>query len=495
MEINTLLRPFKRRLSWEAAIWACFWGLAAGLAATCILIVFCHVAGKLPDWFKCFLIAAGIAFLTGLCFYFVIFRPSDEKTAGRIDRLGLEERAATMVALRHETHFMAQKQRQDAIEHIRQRKSKEIPLIFPTWPALVCLMLSIVLVGLCLLPAAPGNLPQEETQEEKLVREMLGELRKKLQDASLSEEEQAAFMEQIEALENSLKGQIISLEDLARITEATGEIFQDIESAEGFVSWAFQLTKYPSLREIGEAVLSGDREKMSQACANMSNALVVLRGTAQVDALMERSLAIEDALENGYPTDDEANLCYIFQSLGYDLQAAAVYAFNGEEAADMIIRALQRADKRLYLHFGGEDILEAADGINEQVNFIQMEQTDQQEAVEFGKSESDLEYGEDGQTLQTAYSANPDDWHGAGTGTRDQQFHAYTETIYDPALDPNADSAVRMRQLADPDKKNPGSVPYGQVYETYYAQLIEDMENGVIPEEMMEKMEAYFFGM
>ena len=342
MDTTTLLQPFKRRLSWEAAIRACFWGLAAGLAAACVLMVFCHAAGMLPGSASCILIAAGTAFLTGLCLYFVFFRPNDVKTAGRIDRLGLEERAATMVALRHETHFMAQKQRQDAIEHIQQRKPKEIPLIFPKWPALVCLVLSIVLIGLCLLPPAPGALPKEETQEEKLVREMLEELRQKLQDASLSEEEQEAFLAEIEALENSLQGQTISLEDLARITEATGEIFQDIESAEGFVSWAYQLTKYPSLRELGEAVLSGDREKMSQACATMSNTLVVLNGMAQVDALMERSLAIEDALEKGHPTDDEANLCYIFQSLGYDLQSAAVFAFNGEQAEDMIIRALQK---------------------------------------------------------------------------------------------------------------------------------------------------------
>ena len=63
-------------------------------------------------------IFAAVSVAAGLLFYFKLFRPTDKRSARRIDRMGLYERMITMVEYENDDSYIAKIQREDAKRHL-----------------------------------------------------------------------------------------------------------------------------------------------------------------------------------------------------------------------------------------------------------------------------------------------------------------------------------------------------------------------------------------
>ncbi len=88
-------------------------------------------------------VVAGIA--SGIIFYFKKFRPQARDIAGRVDRLGLEERLITMLEYEKDDSIMAQRQRRDAKEHMNDVSNKKVK--FRLSKLMICFAVAAVLIG------------------------------------------------------------------------------------------------------------------------------------------------------------------------------------------------------------------------------------------------------------------------------------------------------------------------------------------------------------
>lgn len=129
MERKKHFEKYYSKLVWEGIVKALVCGLIVGFAANFIAAL---IAWLIPAFEAGFWLAIGV--LIGVTagataiFYFTCFRPTVEKSAKRLDRLGLEERLVTMLDYENDDSYIAQKQREDAKVKLRAIDSKLIAI-------------------------------------------------------------------------------------------------------------------------------------------------------------------------------------------------------------------------------------------------------------------------------------------------------------------------------------------------------------------------------
>lgn len=106
------------RLTVEAVLKSLLCGLVAGFGAVFATGAIFWIIGTRNLALVIGLLLGALAFVTsviGVILYFAKFRPTINSNAKRIDSLGLEERAITMIELQNDDSIMAQLQRNDAL--------------------------------------------------------------------------------------------------------------------------------------------------------------------------------------------------------------------------------------------------------------------------------------------------------------------------------------------------------------------------------------------
>lgn len=111
----------------EAILRSALWGIAAGAAAAFVVAAVCWFLEASLLWAALVALALASA-IAGVLFFLFKFRPSIKSNAQRIDRLGLEERAITMVEFANDDSYIAQKQREDALEKIATVEPKQMKI-------------------------------------------------------------------------------------------------------------------------------------------------------------------------------------------------------------------------------------------------------------------------------------------------------------------------------------------------------------------------------
>ena len=94
---QTLLKKFKRKLMLEGAAKAFLAGLAAAAVALFVLSLVFHFIGNPPPVAAMVFLACAVLVGVFLALFFILYFPSEEKAAARVDELGLEERVSTML--------------------------------------------------------------------------------------------------------------------------------------------------------------------------------------------------------------------------------------------------------------------------------------------------------------------------------------------------------------------------------------------------------------
>ncbi|MDO5377181.1 MAG: hypothetical protein Q4G52_02495 [Clostridia bacterium] len=504
--IKQALTPYLRRLRAEALLRAILSGFLAGCAAELLFLLSMHAFASQPRASVCLALFAAAGLLGAVLGYALCFRPTLRGAAGRLDAAGLEERIRTMVDCDPAATPLHRAQRADALSALTRFAPSRLSLRLPKRLFVLCLLGALAVAAVAALPydrLSPVPLEQPESEEMRLMREMLDSLRAQIEAANLEDEERNRLLAQLEEAGGAMLAGDGSLDQLAQITRAVGEITQELEEIEMFKSWVYRLTAYENLKPLAEALLREDAERTSAVLAEMEAGLLALSGQEQLDALMALKTPIQEELAAGEPDDSEAYLCYAFDSFANDMESAAVYLYSHLNPTLLIHSGFERMKSRMAMLLSGEAVLEEAEDSDDTL-YVSRGGEDADLSAESDSASAGGQGDGEGQAHQMLYSADPDGRWGAGVGTREQQYHADAERLVEPSLIPELDGSYipgargedGVAQLKPaPEEESEGSVPYDQVYGLYYAQLLDQIASYAIPEDAVEIVEAYFYGM
>ena len=131
----------------EAILRSALWGIAAGAAVAFAGAVACWFLEASLLWVAlATLLAASV--IAGVLFYFTTFRPSIKANAKRIDRLGLDERAITMVEFSNDDSYIAQKQREDTLEKMATVEPKQLKIKVSRLAIILCCLSILLFAGM-----------------------------------------------------------------------------------------------------------------------------------------------------------------------------------------------------------------------------------------------------------------------------------------------------------------------------------------------------------
>ncbi len=232
-----IIRRFQNRLKIEAALRAGTMGLMGGLAGMAAILFY----GRLR-WQKLMLSEAGVAavllfLIVAVLTYLLLFQPKKKEVLARIDSLGLQERMITMEELKQETTVLAEKQRQDAKEHLAELDVKQLKPGLYIKPLLCCLGLGILVAVLVFLPFPEEKVDgqaEQNAQEMQLVDEMITALTELVKKSETSEEHKTGLQEIVDALAVSFTPEDSTLTRTAKIATASKrlDMYSSSEKAE-----------------------------------------------------------------------------------------------------------------------------------------------------------------------------------------------------------------------------------------------------------------------
>lgn len=143
---STLLKQYKSRIVKENWIKSIMAGLIAGFSITTVCALTCWIFGIKYWWIYILMFTAATA-LTTVLSYFCKFKSSNRQLASRIDELGLEERILTMVQLENDDSYIAQKQREDAVNALSKLNSSLLKITVSISMIILCCVTFVVGVG------------------------------------------------------------------------------------------------------------------------------------------------------------------------------------------------------------------------------------------------------------------------------------------------------------------------------------------------------------
>lgn len=140
-----ILSKYEQRLIMEGKLKALLLSLTIGFAAAFVIGAVSWYTGT-NALLLCLGIVLGVALIGTPIFYLSIFRSSIESKAKRVDRMGLDERAITMVELENEDSIFARLQREDTRAQLEMIDVKQLEYKIPR--TLISWMVTVTVLGL-----------------------------------------------------------------------------------------------------------------------------------------------------------------------------------------------------------------------------------------------------------------------------------------------------------------------------------------------------------
>ena len=310
-----LLKGYQRKLTFEAIIKSLVLALIAGFML-CILVSIISFATKFNAlWISLGVWAAATAGLSVL-FYFKIFRTTLDKTASRVDGMGLDERVITMIEFAGSDNVIAQAQRRDTAEilqsvtpkHMKFAKTKIFIVLASCLAAIACaaiLMMSFSTVQAVAYEkeqaeAAAKGEEEQLTEEDKIIKQMLEDLRKVIADAKIQDTLRDKLNGMVDDLEASLKPEDSKEVKVAKISETAQKIHKILQN-----DIPYQLQTHDTTKKLGAALDSEDITKIEKAFDDMYKSIEVLAGEKKYDQLKQTAEDILQSIEDAEAVDEE----------------------------------------------------------------------------------------------------------------------------------------------------------------------------------------------
>lgn len=311
-----LLRGYQRKLTVEAIIKSLVLALIAGFML-CILVSIISFATKFNAlWISLGVWAAATAGLSVL-FYFKIFRTTLDKTASRMDGMGLDERVITMIEFAGSDNVIAQAQRRDTAEilqsvtpkHMKFAKTKIFIVLASCLAAIAVAAVPMMVVSTVQAvayekeqaeAAAKGEEEPELSEEDKIIKQMLEDLRQEIADAKIQKPLRDKLNGMVDDLEKSLKPTDSKEVKIAKISETAQKIHKILQN-----DIPYQLQQHDTTTELGKALDTGDIKKIESAFEKMYDSIHVLAGQQKYDQLKQTAEDILQSIDDAEAVDED----------------------------------------------------------------------------------------------------------------------------------------------------------------------------------------------
>ena len=258
-KFSAFLKPWLRQLRLLALRKALMAGCTTGAVAFAATVVIRRLRQQTGWLLPAAIGLVGLALVSAIAY--ALLRPTAQTTAKQLDALGLQERAATMLALREDDSEMARLQREDALRHIEpvepQRLRSRVGWVLPL------LLLAALLLG-CGSVLAPDAwfasvLPVQA--EGVLSEEVLAMLREEQQ--SLETQGEAALSEEMSGLVENLSSAESELAAAGMIASAQSAVQNAATSGEASESAAAEAQQ--ALQQAMESLTGEASEEASES--------------------------------------------------------------------------------------------------------------------------------------------------------------------------------------------------------------------------------------
>ena len=448
MSIKDVLKPFKKRLTVEAWIRSAVLG---GMIAACVAIVLGCVHVILP-WMVTeigiLLTFAGV-FLggTGLSFLFM-YRPTKKDTARRLDGLGMLERVETMLEYEHSTAPAARLQREETIDRLRGINRKDLKLKISKTLSALCAVFMVCATVLLFLPEINAFSRHP----------IINALSQMIPEDGLSEEFREDLEQIIDELEENLDHSENDEDREQALENTIGQIDESVKKENSRGDLGGTLQNYGDLKELGEAIQNGDKE-------GVSSALDHLKQEMTDDPQKQESVAdqLQNALEES-DVDPENDLYEALENMKDGLKNPNQSMNETLDQAETEIK--EALDKQQNAEDLGEQMKEALQNAKPSGSKEESEGQDG-EGAEGNQGEGEKP-GQNGQQGGNSGGSQDNGQEGPGNG--------------------NGGDVGMNDIIEDPDQ---GSVKYGSVYASYFAEFLKLVEEGQLPDRVVEAMNEY----
>lgn len=473
MNIHKLLRAFRNKLLLENACKAAISALALGAIGVFITSLIYHILILPASTPVLEAVGIGVFAVSFLLLFFLAW-PTDKKLAARMDSLGLQERVSTMVEFRENTELLPRLQRQDAAAHIQELSPKMLRLQLGRKRCFLCAVSLCLAMGMLVLPfdifAVPPEPVSPEMLRQQMLREMIQELREDATAEELDDSVQDALQEILDELEEDLQNAHSDVERAAEIQEAIEQLQQQMDRISTRSKIGKALQKFDLTRDLGKGISDNRHKDISAALDVLEKALladtslVIQLNQTVVSALVDSEVNEDDLLYRAVAKLMYPLLLLDIEADSYPEDLHTVF----EEAETAIIEALKQqvaAEKKLS---------DMQNTLRDTMDRMMGNQR-RDPSNETGKEQNEEAEGKQDSEEKSENNA-PEDMGAGGmqqppSGSSGKQQQIMTEGIYDPVS---------------------GNVTYGEVFASYYAQYLKDLENEKIPEDLQAILDRYF---
>ena len=261
MKLNKLFHAFKQKMIWENLLKSLL--LAAMLSACGVFItsLVYHIMIMETPILLTALIGGGIFILSFFAAFFIRY-PTRKRVAARIDAMGLQERATTMLAFQNVDTEIVQLQRTDAITHIQKTSPKQMNLQIKRTDCLICIVSICLAFVMLVLPfnvfAFGETADNADAQQDQIIKDLIAQLREDVKEAELEEQLKESLDQIIDELEEDLESAESELEQAAQIQAELEAKEYDIKAGGGVVALKINGKKEVLSMEISPEIVDPD---------------------------------------------------------------------------------------------------------------------------------------------------------------------------------------------------------------------------------------------
>ena len=475
-----LLKGYRRKLMVQAFFKSLIIGLISGFILSIPVSVISFITVYDTLWIALLIFGVATVGFT-LLSYFKYYRTNLRDTAIRVDGAGLEERVITMIECADRDDAIAGRQREDAKQALKTVDAKKVKIPFPKTPFIV--LAAAAVVGICMMVTSTvrvniiadaqkeannnSSITQpEESNEDRIIREMLEALRQTIDEAPVRDELKQTLHKMVDDLEASFKPEDTTDMKIARISETAQKIHKMIQDELSKTTIAQELQKHETTRQLGKAIESEDIEKIEKAFKDMYDSIAPLAYEKKYDRLYQTAMDILQSLEDADIKPDDA-LAKALEDLAEAFLKAIEIPPPGEGEEDRVNDEIDQAVQDAI-----QDALDAIkDAMQEQQKDEELDDSLQdifQDAMEQLGQESSDTNGEEENPDEDEDKKDEDEENGDQSGSASP-----------------GDGDMLFWTVID------GETPYPEVYDEYYEWAMEMLTNGNLTDSERRMIENY----
>lgn len=282
---NNPLKKFKRKIIVEAILNSFIYGVVFGCSFSLLLISLFGLI-RIKSTLLSIILTLVLVVATSVFFYVKIFNPSEKLLAVKVDTLGLENRASTMIENKKNDSLMARLQREDAITHIEKTDVKDYKIRLKLKPLIISIVLILaVFLAILLIPNKPKNnnptddypssteiedsesesSSEEEDREEEIIDKLITDLIEIIDNAEVNQELKDQLYEKVEKLNEDIKDEENLQTKIDKIKQAKEEIEEIIDEALAEYDIGKAMQRFDLTEKLGEVISDKAIDKVDNA--------------------------------------------------------------------------------------------------------------------------------------------------------------------------------------------------------------------------------------